>query len=108
MPVSSLNVDAQALRQLRKKQIRPVKSCINKPRYNSNTVACNCSVTVRVRGREAVSTRKRKWGSDMSFFEFFFHCKNNMQLSHEWEVKQNTGEYITRREVSRHLASTTH
>ena len=109
MPVSSLNVDAQALRQLRKKQIRPVKSCINKQRYNSNTVACNCSVTVRVRRHDAVSTSKRKCGSDMSFFAFFFfHCTNNMPLSHEWEVKQNTGGYITRREVSRYLASTTH
>ena len=113
MPVSSLNVDAQALRQLRKKQIRPVKSCINKQRYNSSTVTCNCSITrgqgARARRSvDAVSTHKRKCCNDMLFFAFFCQCTNNIQLSHEWEVKQNTGGYITRREVSRYLASTTH
>ena len=107
MPVSSLNVDAQASRQLRKKQIRPVKSCINKQRYYSNTVACNRSVTVRVRAHDAVSIHKRKCCSDM-FFAFFFSTAQTIQLSHEWEVKQNTGRYITRREVSRYLASTVH
>ena len=42
------------------------------------------------------------------FLRFFFQGTNNIQLSHEWEVKQNTGGYITRREVSRYLASTMH